>query len=165
MSGHMVVRTLSATHSGPEGVVIEIEASLQKSLPQVVITGLPGEVVRESRERIRACLSALGFDVPSSRLVVHLSPATAKKQGSSLDLGIAISILAAESILKTPHDLKAFGFLGELSMDGRVRGVQGALSLGEALLRSRRVERLIVPKENAREMSLLCDERVLAVSS
>ena len=161
----MVVRTQSATHSGSEGVIVEIEATLQKALPQIIVTGLPGDVVRESRERIRACLSALGFDVPSSRLVVHLSPATAKKQGSQLDLGVAVAMLAAEGILKPRHAIESIGFLGELCMDGRIRGVQGALALAEALLKLSDLQWLFVPQENAAETALLASPRIRPVQS
>lgn len=161
----MVVRTQSATHFGPEGVVVEIEASLQKSLPAVVITGLPGDVVKESRERIRACLAGMGFDVPSSRLVVHLSPATAKKQGSQLDLGIAVAWLAAEGVLKPKSEVRRLAFLGELSLDGRVRGVHGALALAESLLKIPGLETLYLPKENAAETALLRSARLAPVES
>jgi magnesium chelatase family protein len=161
----MVVRTHSATHCGPEGVVVEIEATLQRALPQIIVTGLPGDVVRESRERIRACLSALGFDVPSSRLVVHLSPATAKKQGSQLDLGVAVALLAAEGIIKPRHAIDSIGFLGELCMDGRIRGVQGALALTQALLDRSSLQWIFVPQENAAEAALLNSDRIRPVTS
>ncbi len=160
-----MILTHSATHCGPQGVVLEIEASLQKSLPGIVITGLPGDVVKESRERIRACLSALGYDVPSSRAVIHLSPATEKKQGSQLDLGVAISLLAEEGVLNSRRRLAACGFLGELSLDGRIRGVRGALALAEALVQSSKVETLVVSAENAVEVGLLLSPKIQVASS
>lgn len=144
---------------------MEIEASLQKSLPAIVITGLPGDVVKESRERIRACLSALGFDVPSSRVVIHLSPATEKKQGSQLDLGVAVALLAEEGVLKSRRRLESCAFLGELSLDGRIRGVRGALALAEALVECAKVGTLIVPADNAVEVGLLLSHKVQAVSN
>lgn len=159
----MVARTLSSTHQGPDGSVVEIQASLQKALPTIVITGLPGDIVRESRERIRACLGSLGFEVPSERLVVHLSPATEKKQGSQLDLGIAVAMLVCEN--KVQGSVDGVGFLGELSLDGRVRAVRGALALAEALLNVRGVERVFLPRENLLEASLLGSSKFVPVES
>ena len=129
-----MIRTYSATHSGLQGVVVEVEASLQKALPAIIMTGLPGDIVKESRERIRACLNNHGFDTPSSRMVVHLSPATEKKQGSQLDLGVAVAALAVEGMLRPRRDIRRWAFLGELSLDGRVRGVRGVLAMAEALV-------------------------------
>lgn len=160
-----MILTHSATHCGPNGVVVEIEASLQKSLPAIVITGLPGDVVKESRERIRACLAALGFDVPSSRAVIHLSPATEKKQGSQLDLGVAIALLAEEGVLNSRRRLERCAFIGELSLDGRLRGVRGALALAEALTSAEQVETLVVPTENATEVGLLLSPKIRVASN
>ncbi len=161
----MVVRTSSATVFGPEGVLVEIEACLQQALPAIVVTGLPGDVVKESRERIRACLSSMGYKIPSSRLVVHLSPATERKQGSQLDLGIAIAMLAAEKAVGSKVPLSHCGFLGELTLDGRVRGVQGALAATEALVRNERLQRVYVASENGEEVALLRNDKIRLVPS
>lgn len=155
-----MVSTQSSTHRGPQGIVVEIEASLQKALPAIVVTGLPGDVVKESRERIRACLSGMGFNVPSSRIVVHLSPATAKKQGSQLDLGVAIALLAVEDSLQPKRELKRCAFLGELTLDGRIRGVGHALALAQALVAHPQIDHVIAARENAEELSLLEDPKI-----
>jgi magnesium chelatase family protein len=157
----MFAQTFSATHLGIEGVVIKIEAAKQNSLPKILITGLPGDVIRESRERVRASLTSLGFDVPTSQILVHLSPASAKKQGSQFDLGIAMSVLVAEGQLKGP--LTRVAFLGELGLEGRVRAVRGALSLIESLEAREEIQTILVPKENLREARLVGGNKVRLV--
>ena len=77
----MLAKTFSATQDGVDGTVVCIESAKQEGNPAIQITGLPNDVIKESRERIRVCLSGLGFNIPSTRIVVHLSPAHAKKQG------------------------------------------------------------------------------------
>ncbi len=160
-----MVRTYSSTATGPSGVLVEIEASVQSGLPAVVITGLPGDIIKESRERIRACIAGLGFQIPSAKSTVHLSPAAAKKQGSQLDLGIALALLDAEKAISLSSSLHRKGFLGELSLDGRIRGVQNALVLAEAILKSEQVDHLFIPESNAAEVALLGKENITPVAS
>ncbi len=150
----MVARTFSATLSGVDGVVVHIEVATERAVPKILMTGLAGDVIRESRDRVRVCLSNLGFDVPRSRILVHLSPADSRKQGSHFDLGIAMGILCAERRLRTAV-LERTAFLGELGLDGKVRGVQGALALAQALVDASHIETVLVPKENASEVALL----------
>ncbi|MBI4405236.1 MAG: ATP-binding protein, partial [Deltaproteobacteria bacterium] len=164
MHTNMVGKTYSATQDGIDGAVVEIEASRQKALPQIHITGLPGDIVKESRERVRGCLVNLGYDVPSSRIIVHLSPAYSRKQGSQLDVAIAVSVLAAEGLVK-PDNLPRVGCLGELSLDGRIRKISGAVSLIEALEKCPQVKTLLIPKENAQDAVLIKSQKVKLVSS
>jgi magnesium chelatase family protein len=160
-----MVRTYSSTATGPSGVLVEIEASVQSGLPAMVITGLPGDIVKESRERIRACIAGLGFEIPSAKSTVHLSPAAAKKQGSQLDLGIALALLDAEKAIRLSGPLDRIGFLGELSLDGRIRGIHNALVLAEAILESKQVDHLFIPESNAAEVALLGKENITPVTS
>lgn len=153
------MKTYSAAHFGISGQPIEIETALDNGLPSIIITGMPSEVIRESRERIRACLNRFGFEIPITRTLVHLSPAHGRKQGSQLDLAIATSIL-----LKTHFQSKAqcdgTAFLGELSLDGRIQGISGALSLVDSLDQDSRIHRIIVPRANAAEIDLLKSSKV-----
>jgi len=160
----MLVKTFSATQYGIDGIVIEIEAARQKSLPMIQITGLPGDVIKESRERVRAALASLGFEVPTARIIVHLSPAQTPKQGSQFDLAIAIGVLLAEGFL---NDVKRKGvaFLGELSLDGRVQRVHGALSLVEALEREPQIEHVLLPRANGWEAALAGSKKALLVDT
>lgn len=160
----MNARTYSATLNGIDGKIIEIEAATQNSLPKIQIAGLPGDVVKESRERVQACLNAMGFEVPSCRVVVHLSPASAKKQGSQFDFGIAMAVLVAERMVNAGTILNA-AFLGELALDGRVKRVPFLLPLLETLENWEGVDRIFLSKENEAEAALLSPRKVLLVSN
>ncbi len=155
----MITKTFSATLDGIQGALVQIEAISLNSLPQILVTGLPGEVVKESRERVRACLVNLGFDLPSGKIIVHLSPANIKKQGSHYDLAIALAVLSAESKLIETR-LEEMGFVGELSLEGRLCPVKGALPLIEVLTRKPAIKKIIIPKENEKEGALLQSSKI-----
>ena len=154
-----LAHTFSATLLGIEGVTVQVEAIRQPSLPKIVLTGLPNEVVKESTERVRGCLAGVGFLVPRDRIVVQLLPAEVRKQGSQMDLAIALSVLAVEGYLEGAT-LKRRAFLGELALNGQLKRASGALALAQALLLVPGLEVLIVPEENARELSLIGDTRI-----
>jgi len=160
----MNARLYSATLEGIDGKIIEIEAASQRAIPKIQITGLPGDIVKESRERVQACLNAMGFDVPSSRVVVHLSPATAKKQGSQFDLPISVAVLVAEGLLRA-EGLARVAFLGELSLDGRVKKIAYLLPLLECLEKWEGIDRILIPVENEAEASLLQPRKTWLVSN
>lgn len=150
----MLSVTFSATLEGARGSVVQLQAATENALPQICLTGLPNTVIRESRERVRACLVQHGFEIPSRRIVVNLSPACTPKQGSQLDLAIALSCLAAEQKLDV-RALDGVGVLGELTLDGKLRAVPHALPLLEALEKCDSIHTIIVPKENAKQASML----------
>jgi len=158
----MVARTFGSTLCGVDGVIVQIEVARENAVPKILMTGLAGEIVRESRERVRVCLSNLGFDVPKSRILVHLSPADARKQGSQFDLGIALGILCAEECIDA-RQISHTGFLGELGLDGKVRGIHGALALAQALVNDERLEMVLVPRENGDEVALLRSKKIRLV--
>lgn len=160
----MAAKTFSATHHGIDGAVIEIEAASQQALPGIHVTGLPGDVIRESKERVRACLVGLGFDVPSSRIVVHLSPASARKQGSQFDVAIAVSVLRAEGLLRDAS-LSNTAFLGELTLDGRVQRITGAIALIEVLEKFSDIKTILLPTGNGWEAALLASKKVRLVAT
>lgn len=156
----MVAKTFAATHIGVDGVVIEVEAATQNATsPCIVVTGLPGSVVRESKERVRVALTTLGFDVPTGRTLLHLLPAHAPKQGSHFDLAMAMSVLGAEACLRGVA-LARHGFLGELTLDGRIRFVSGILALVQCLVARDDIDWVIVPKDNAAEAGLLGSSKI-----
>ena len=155
----MLTKTFSATLDGVQGSIVKIESTLLKSLPQIIVTGLPGEVVKESRERVRACLVNSGFDVPNGKVVLHLSPAEIKKQGSHYDLGIAISVLAAEAKIEAKN-LHEFGFLGELALDGTLCTVRGMLPLIDVLNQNAAIRKIIIPQGNEFEGALLGGDKI-----
>ncbi len=159
----MIAKTFSATLSGIDGHLVEIEASRQKSLPQLHITGLPNEVVKESRERVRGCLTSLGFSIPSSRIVVHLLPADTKKSGSHLDLPIAMSVLGAEEKV-SPQKISHLAFLGELTLDGRIRLSRKLMALAEALAKSSDVQFIVAPHESEADLQILQTDKIIYFS-
>ncbi|MFM8316203.1 MAG: YifB family Mg chelatase-like AAA ATPase [Deltaproteobacteria bacterium] len=156
----MVIKTFSSAVEGIEGAKVQIEAVAFNALPQILMTGLPGEVVKESRERVRACLMNLGFDLPNRKILVHLSPASVKKHGSHYDLAITLAVLACESKLKQ-IPLEPFGFLGELSLEGRLSPVKGALPLIEVLVQDPKIRKVIIPRGNEPEGALLNSGKIV----
>src|SRR5512145_1498602 len=117
---------------GIDGVPVEVEVCISSQLPRVDVVGLPEAAVRESAARVRAAIRSIGLAFPERRVTVNLAPAGLRKSGAGLDLPIAIGILGAAGSLE-PEALAGLGLLGELALDGRVRGVRGALAQVVAL--------------------------------
>ena len=115
--------------------------------------GLPDAAVRESRERIRAALKNCGYDIPPTHITVNLAPADIKKEGSGFDLPMALGILGAYGAL-TCKELVDYLLVGELSLDGSLRGMRGALPIAVEA-RTRKIRNLIVPEANAREAAVV----------
>ncbi len=155
----MVARTWSATLKGIDGERVGIESSRQPNLPKIQITGLPGEAIRESRERVRACLVQFGFDVPSSHILIHLWPADRRKAGSQLDLAVAIAILGAEEMVPA-QKIHRIAFLGELTITGEMLPVHGTVGLLEALVPCPDIDYVVLPRANGWEASLLPSPKV-----
>ena len=147
----MLAKVLSAGLVGLEAHLIEVEVDIGGGLPQFSIVGLPDATVRESRDRVRAALKNTGFRFPAKKITVNLAPAGIKKEGSGLELGIAVAILVAEEVL-TPEAVASYVMVGELSLDGRIKAVTGALSIG---MTCRTVHPLILPDENAEEAAVV----------
>ncbi len=117
--------TYSFINNGLSGCLITVECSLSRGLPSISIVGMATKAVDESKERIRATIKNSNFNFPKGRIVINLAPADLPKDTSSLDLAIAISILAADSQIK--HDISKFSFIGELGLEGQIRPVSGAI--------------------------------------
>ena len=154
----MLFKTLSAAVFGIDAYVVDVEVDLtpragDSITPAFTMVGLPDAAVRESRERIRAAINNCGFFFPIHRVTVNLAPADVKKEGSSFDLPIAIGILGANGDLKC-ETLNDTLIVGELSLDGRVRPVKGALPIAVSA-RTRGVKRLLLPEENAQEAAVV----------
>ena len=161
----MLFRTLSAAVYGIDADLVEIEVNLtpvQNEAGQpssVVIVGLPDLAVRESRERIRAAITNSTFFFPFHKTTINLAPADVRKEGASFDLPIALGILGANGDLGSMEGLTDTMSVGELSLDGRVRPVRGALSIA---LRAREagIKNLLLPEENATEAGVVSGLRV-----
>jgi len=148
----MLSRILSFGLNGLEAYPVVIETDISAGLPNITVVGLPDNAVKESRERIRAAIKNSGFEFPAQRITINLAPADTKKQGACYDLAIALGVLAAQGLI-LPEALKNFAFIGELSLDGRIQPVQGALPVAMAAT-SYQYGGLIVPFENAKEAAL-----------
>ncbi|MCS6896730.1 MAG: YifB family Mg chelatase-like AAA ATPase [Nitrospira sp.] len=147
----MLAKVTSAALVGLDAHLVDVEVDIAGGLPQFSVVGLPDATVRESRDRVRSALKNSGFHFPAKRITVNLAPAGIKKEGSGLDLAIAIGILAAEEAI--PLDkLERRVLVGELSLDGRVKPITGALSFG---LACRNGYDLILPADNGSEASLV----------
>ena len=170
---------LSFSSFGYEGELIKVEADLRRGLPVIDIVGLPGSAVKEARDRMRAAIRNSGLEFPVSRILINLSPADQKKEGSGFDLPIAIAVLTAKEAEKNSAEVKAKAqtiipqdedrekesvmIMGELELSGRVRPVRGLIGAISAA-RSQGIKYFIVPKENEAEALIEDGINVFGVS-
>lgn len=158
----MLSKVLSAATFGIDAVRIVIEVDTGGGMPAFTMVGLPDAAVRESYARVRSALANCGFSFPLSNITVNLSPADVKKEGSAFDLPIAVGILQADDALREEH-LRGRLFVGELSLDGTVAPIRGALSISAAIARDASVREVIVPLANANEAAAVESVRVIGV--
>jgi magnesium chelatase family protein len=149
----MLAKIFSSAVLGIDAYVVEVEVDLAPGLPTFAVVGLPDASVKESRERVKAAVQNSGLDFPVRRITVNLAPADMRKEGSAYDLPIAIGLLCATGVIPTPA-LQTTVLLGELSLDGRVKPIRGALSIALAAERAG-MTRLLLPRENAIEAALI----------
>lgn len=144
--------TFTRARVGVDAPPVSVETHLSNGLPSLSIVGLPETAVKESKDRVRSALMTAGFEFPARRITINLAPADLPKEGSRFDLAIAVGILAASGQVP-PDALKEVEFLGELSLDGQLRPVQGMLP---AVIAARDAGRgLILPLDNAEEAALV----------
>src|SRR6266852_568008 len=162
----MLYKTLSAAVYGIDASIIEVEvdvSGIKCDEDHFHTVGLPDAAVRESRDRVRAALKNCGYDIPPTHIVINLAPADIKKEGSGFDLPMALGILGAYGGLNKKEITDCL-FVGELSLDGGVRGVRGALPIAlEA--RGRKISRMVVPELNAKEAAMVSGVEVYPVRS
>ncbi len=159
----MVERVLSASYLGINGILIEVEVDLSPGLPSYTLVGLPETAVKESKERVLSAIKNSNFSLPVKKIVVNLAPADIKKEGAGFDLPIALGILASAGLIE-PYLLKNKAFLGELSLDGKLRKVKGVLPIA-LFLKEIGIKELFVPEENASEGALVDEINVYPVKS
>ncbi|HYX71789.1 MAG TPA: magnesium chelatase domain-containing protein [Nitrososphaera sp.] len=166
----MLFRTQSAAVYGINADLVDIEVDLtpargeSDSPSSVTIVGLPDAAVRESRERIRAAITNCAFFFPFHKTTINLAPADVRKEGASFDLPIALAILGANGDLGDAESLTDTLSVGELSLDGRVRPVRGALPIA-IRARDASIKHLLLPEENAKEAAVVGGVAVYAVTS
>ena len=160
----MLAKILSASVLGIDAHGVEVEVDItSRGLPHFSMVGLPDAAVKESRDRVRAALKNIGFNFPLKQITVNLAPADLKKEGSSFDLPIAVGIIAAEGVIDSSL-LDGYLFTGELSLDGRIKPVRGAMSTA-ILARTMGLKGLILPAENAPEAAVVGGVRVFGMES
>lgn len=155
-------RTLSVALTGVEGHVVLVEAQGSSGLPAFTLSGLPDTACAQAPDRVRAASASAGLALPQQRWTVNLSPASLPKTGSGFDLAIAVAMLVAEGHVP-PDVVRSVVHLGELGLDGSVRGVPGVLPMVMAAAAAG-VTRAVVPCANAREAALVSGVDVLPVA-
>ncbi|MGB9802545.1 YifB family Mg chelatase-like AAA ATPase [Desulfofundulus sp.] len=148
---------------GLNGQVVQVEVDVSNGLPCFDLVGLPDLACRESRDRVRAAMKNSGFEFPVRRITVNLAPADLRKEGPLYDLPIAVGILAATGQL-AQSVVDRYVFLGELSLNGQVRGVTGVLP-NVLTVREQGLQAVVVPVDNAAEAALVKDVQVYPVRS
>ncbi len=156
----MISRVDSLGLNGINGYAVSVECYISGGLPAFDIVGLPDAAVKEARERVRAAIKNSGYKFPVSRITLNLAPANTKKSGTIYDLPILLGILSATEICRLPKQKCAF--LGELSLEGKLRPVAGVLPMAIAAKKAG-FEILFVPAANAREASLAGDIKVIGI--
>lgn len=156
-----IVKSMSL--HGLEGYPIEVQVDVSGGLPCFEIVGLPDTSIREAKERVKTAIKNSGFELQSRRIIVNLAPANTKKEGSYLDLPIAIAILLnIEEIQK--QEIENTIFIGELSLDGKINKINGVLPI---CIEARRlgIEKVIVPFENSNEAAIVEGIDVIGVKT
>lgn len=148
----MLAKVRSFGILGLDAYPVTIEVDVSRGLPAVTIVGLPDDSIRESKERVRSAIKNSGFKFPADRITINLSPADIKKEGPSFDLAIALGILAASEQIN-PDAVSPYAFLGELSLDGRLQPINGALSITMSASLGD-VQGVVFPMYNAKEANV-----------
>ncbi len=159
----MLAKVLSTSVFGVDAFIVSVEIDISAGLPAFTIVGLPDLAVKESQHRVQAAIKNSGFSFPNRRITVNLAPADIKKEGAAFDLPVAVGILAAFGSL-SPAACHNYAFLGELSLDGTLRPVKGAVSMALAA-REAGLRGLILPTQNATEAAMVEDMPVYGLSS
>ena len=149
----MVAKVLTSTTIGLDAFKIEVEVDILNSLPSISIVGLPDTAVNEARERVKSAIKNSGYLYPNKKIVVNLAPADIRKEGTNYDLPIALGILAQDGVLDYTK-FNGYVFVGELSLDGTLRPINGILPIVSGI-RELGLNKIVVPKENATEAALI----------
>lgn len=150
----MYAKVKTVTLLGLEGTLVNVEADIVRNIPKLTIVGLADTAVKESGERVRSAITNSGYSFPNERVTVNLAPAAIKKDGSALDLAIAMSLLCAND--EVDEDPKDIIFIGELALDGSINSVKGVLPMVISM-REEGFTKFIVPYANRNECSVVSD--------
>ncbi|MFO8054761.1 MAG: magnesium chelatase domain-containing protein, partial [Bacteroidales bacterium] len=158
----MLIKTYGSAIQGINAITITMEVNVDQGI-NFLLVGLPDSAVKESHQRIDAALKNNGYKIPGKKIVINMAPADIRKEGSSYDLPLAIGILAASGQINH-HKVGDYLIMGELSLDGSLKRIKGALPIAiEA--RNRGFKGLILPKENAVEAAIVDKIDVLGIAN
>lgn len=158
-----VSKVLTAAPVGYDGRLVEVECDMKAGLPSLQIVGLGSKAIDEAKERVRSAIANSLLDFPAKKFVINLAPAELPKDGSHYDLAIAVAILVSSGQLK-PHEVSDCLFAGELSLDGNIRPIRGAISIAEVAAGTDS-RTLFVPAENTSQAALVENVTIIPVSS
>lgn len=159
----MITKINSVGLTGIDGFCIRVETDISNGIPAWDVVGIPDMAVKESKERIKSALKNSGLMIPGKKILVNLAPADIRKEGTCLDLPIAIGILTASEQLII-ENLESTFFLGELSLDGCLRDIRGALPMAITAYQNG-AKRIFLPKQNAKEAAVVDGLEVYGVDS
>ncbi|MBA2500405.1 MAG: YifB family Mg chelatase-like AAA ATPase [Chitinophagaceae bacterium] len=160
----MLIKTFGSAVYGVEAITITIEINWMATGTQTVMVGLPDNAVKESIQRVESAIKTNGYTMPRTRVVVNLAPADIKKSGTAFDLPIAIGLLAANEQIVKYEALKDYVIMGELSLDGKLRPIKGALPIA-IQARKEGFKGLIIPAVNAKEAGMVNNLKVFGVET
>ena len=159
----MISNVNTAVYSGIEGRNVKVEIDISNGLPYMNIVGLASTTIMESKERVKSAIVHSGFDYPRGRITVNLTPAGLRKNGSYLDLPMAIGVLTASKYVDQVN-VSQYGLVGELSLDGRVLEIDGVLPMIMSMYKEG-IERIIIPADNYVEASIIEGPSIIPVNS
>jgi magnesium chelatase family protein len=159
----LLAKLLSSAVIGIDAYFVEVEVDITSGLPTFATVGLPEASVKESKERVKSAINNSGYSFPADRITVNLAPANIKKEGTGFDLPIAVGILSATGIVPQ-NIINKYLVLGELSLDGRIKPVNGSLPMALAAKKAG-YEGIVVPYDNRREASVVKDLPVFPVKT
>ncbi|MDP2688673.1 MAG: magnesium chelatase domain-containing protein, partial [Deltaproteobacteria bacterium] len=158
----MLAKILTSATVGVDAYPVTVEVDISRGLPSFSTVGLPDNAVKESKDRVKSAIKNSGYDFPAKRITINLAPAHIKKEGTAFDLPVAIGILKAGGVIKN-DSLDDYFILGELSLDGAIKPVRGALSV--AVCAHAEGKNLILPEGNREEAALVDGVAVYGVKN
>ena len=159
----MLSKVKTCVLQGLNGSIVEVETDISRGLPMFNIVGLADISIKESKDRVRTAIKNSGYEFPLSRITVNLAPANTRKEGSQLDLAIAVGILASTEIIKN-NIIEDTCFIGELSLDGNISRVDGALPITISLMELG-IKKVIIPFDNRDECKVVNNIDIIPVKS
>lgn len=148
---------------GLDGFLVSVEVDVSSGMPSWDVVGLPDISIKESKERVKTAIKNSGIELKSRKVIINLSPADIKKEGSIFDLAIAIGILVNMGIIKC-ENIKEYVFIGELSLNGKINKINGILPM---CIEAKKlgINKIIIPKENEKEASIVKDIHIIGVKT